>query len=144
MPLMHMIQKPRRRAPFALAFLGLWFAACGSDPPPPYVGTQADLIGVGATCRTDADCFRPEGSVQNCLTEFKGGYCGLKGCTVSTDCPAGSGCVTYSGSTYCFRRCKDKAECNLNRPQADESNCSSNINFVEGNATDKPCVPPSG
>ena len=130
----------------ALCFGGLiacWMAACGNDPPP-YYGTQADLIGVGAACKTDADCLHTEAGVQHCLTEFKGGYCGLKGCTASTDCPAGSGCVNYNSGTYCFRRCADKSECNLNRTPDVESNCSSNIDFVEGKTSDKPCIPPSG
>jgi len=123
---------------------GLWLFSCGGDDPPPYYGTQADLIGVGAPCKVQADCLQTEAGVQNCLTEFKGGYCGLKGCTTSADCPAGSGCVTYNAATYCFRRCKEKTECNLNRPLDIESNCSSNVDFVEGKTGDKPCVPPSG
>lgn len=131
------------RALARLVPIGLWLAACGSDPPP-YNGTQADLIGVGAICKVDIDCLQTDAAHQQCLTEFKGGYCGLKGCTTSADCPAGSGCVTYNGATYCFRRCKEKAECNLNRPLELESNCSSNIDFVEGKAGDKPCIPPSG
>jgi hypothetical protein len=32
----------------------------------------------------------------------------------------------------------------LNRSIDDESNCSSNIDFVEGKTGDKPCIPPSG
>jgi hypothetical protein len=139
-----MADDSRMRTFGRLISLGLCLAACGGhDPPPPY-GTQADLIGVGAACRANTDCFQTEGGAQQCLTEFKGGYCGLKGCTTSADCPAGSGCVSYNGATYCFRRCKEKAECNLNRSIDVESNCSSNIDFVEGKASDKPCIPPSG
>jgi len=131
------------RTPFCFFLLGLSTIACGNDNPP-YVGTPADLIGVGAQCKTDADCLRTEAGVQHCLTEFKGGYCGLKGCTKSADCPAGSGCVTYStGTTYCFRICTDKSECNLNRTPDIESNCSSNVNFVDGKPGTKACVPPS-
>jgi hypothetical protein len=131
------------RALARLVPIGLWLAACGDDPPP-YPGTQADLIGVGAACKVNTDCLQADAAPQQCLTEFKGGYCGLKGCTTSADCPAGSGCVTYNGTTYCFRRCKEKAECNLNRALDVESNCSANIDFVEGKAGDKPCIPPSG
>jgi hypothetical protein len=127
-----------------LSLLGLSIGGCGDDNPPPYTGTPADLVGVGAVCKTDTDCLHTDAGVQHCLTEFKGGYCGLKGCTASADCPAGSGCVNYNGATYCFRRCADKSECNLNRPVDLESNCSSNVDFVEGKSSDKPCVPPSG
>ena len=123
---------------------GFWMAACGGSDPPPYVGTQADLIGVGAACKVNTDCLQSDAAPQQCLTEFKGGYCGLKGCTTSADCPAGSGCVTYNSATYCFRRCKEKVECNLNRSVDVESNCSANIDFVEGKTGDKPCIPPSG
>lgn len=115
--------------------------ACGNDPPP-YYGTQADLIGVGAACKSDADCFHTEAGVQNCLTEFKGGYCGLKGCTKSTECPAGSGCANYNGASYCFRECAEKTDCNLNRTPDIESNCSSNVDFVDKSG--KVCVPPNG
>jgi hypothetical protein len=131
------------RALLILTAFGLEFVACGNDNPPPY-GTPADMIGVGAACRTDADCLHTEAGVQHCLTEFKGGYCGLKGCATSADCPAGSGCVIQGSTTYCFRQCADKSECNLNRTPDEESNCSSSVAFVDGKVGGKACVPPSG
>jgi hypothetical protein len=116
----------------ALAALG----ACGDDDDG---GTAADKIGVGAECTANADCL--EG--QQCLTKFKGGYCGLENCAADLDCPNGSACVTYEGANYCFRICKDKPDCNRNRPTL-PSNCSSSINFVEAKTNVKACLPPSG
>ena len=61
-----------------------------------------------------------------------------------SDCPAGSACVTFEGSNYCFLVCADKPECNRYRPVEDESNCSANLEFLEDRAGRKVCVPPSG
>jgi hypothetical protein len=102
---------------------------------------EANQKGVGASCSTDKDCQ----SGQTCLN-FKGGYCGVKGCFHDTDCPTGSACVAYvDGSNYCFLTCVEKIDCNQNRPAEYESNCSSNVTFVDGKQGDrKACVPPSG
>lgn len=106
----------------------------GGDP-----GTEADRVGVGAECVDDVDCPEP----LLCLKQFKGGYCGLADCAGDADCPSGSACVTHEdNSNYCFRICADKAECNLNRSLENESNCSSNITFVDA-GNHKACVPPS-
>ena len=103
---------------------------------------EAATRGVGAACVNSDECSE-EG--QRCLTQFKGGYCGISDCTADLDCPEGSRCVTHSDSTnYCFLICKEKFECNEHRSLEQESNCSSNITFVEGKQTDKACVPPSG
>lgn len=116
-------------------------SACGGDGSS---GTAADRIGVGAQCAKDSDCLQTGTIVQTCLTEFKGGYCGLKGCTGNAGCPGGSACVTHdNGQNYCFRICADKAECNLNRTADLASNCSSNVDFVDGKSALKACVPPS-
>ncbi len=116
-----------------LAFLGT--VGCGNS---------ADELGVAGECATTEDCD-PDGDLgMTCLTGFTGGYCGLTGCTVNTDCPDPSICVTHTdGTNYCFRTCTDKSECNANRSAANEANCSSNISRVEG-GTEKACVPPSG
>jgi hypothetical protein len=109
--------------------------------------TEADLVGVGAECTTDAECLQPEddaGPVQECLTQFKGGYCGIEDCASNEDCPEGSVCVDHEDAEYCFRRCNDKSECNVNRSPEVESNCSANIEFVDDTTTGKACVPPSG
>lgn len=125
---------------FFLPILAL-FVACGP-------GNEADKVGVGAECSVAADCpvimcdTEPCPDLQ-CLTQFAGGYCGLTACTADADCPMGSACVTHTDSmNYCFRLCVDKAECNLNRSPAVESNCSANVDFVEPQSA-KACVPPS-
>jgi hypothetical protein len=119
-----------------LATLG----ACGDDDDGR--GTEADYYGVGASCQNDDQC-RDEGQV--CLP-FKDGYCGIEGCTADEDCPQGSACVIYDdGNNYCFLLCRDKPDCNLNRPLDGESNCVSSITYVEGDAGHgKACEPPSG
>ena len=117
--------------------LALWLPSCGDDDPP---GTEADRLGVGAECASDELCL--EG--QTCL-EFKGGYCGLAGCTDAASCPNGSACVRHDdGNTYCFRLCVNKAEYNINRSVDNEANCSSNVEFVDPGVHAKACVPPSG
>jgi hypothetical protein len=123
------------------AALAAAFAGCGRD------GTEADRIGVAAECTSSDDCLF---EIQlECLTDFKGGYCGLADCEAHADCPVGSACVAHTdGFNYCFRQCDEKWECNRNRTRENESNCSSNITFVEP-LTDtlhgrRACVPPSG
>ncbi|HEX6245584.1 MAG TPA: hypothetical protein VFZ61_31890 [Polyangiales bacterium] len=110
-------------------------------------GTEADRLGVGAECRSSDDCLQQgDGGVNlTCLTQFKGGYCGLQGCSGNDDCPDQSACVLHDdGNRYCFRSCSDKPECNANRSPANESNCSSNVSYVDDDTRGKACVPPSG
>src|SRR4051812_32979386 len=81
----------------------LWTAAlaCG--------GKAADRFLIGAECSDAGQC---QNAALTCLSEFKGGYCGAKGCTQDSDCLEGSLCVSYQGASYCFRACVDKPECN--------------------------------
>jgi hypothetical protein len=117
----------------ALLVLGFTFVACGDE-------SEADRRGVGASC-TDSDDCTEEG--QRCLA-FKGGYCGVMGCTTDTGCPDGSLCVAHTdGQNYCFLVCDSKADCNRNRSVDIEANCSSSISFAD-QGTGKACVPPSG
>jgi hypothetical protein len=102
-------------------------------------GNAADNLGVGAECTSEDQCLE----ALTCLKNFKGGYCGLSGCTADAECPEGSLCVTEGGTNYCFRGCEDKSQCNVNRTVDNESNCSSNITRV-GTNTFKACVPPTG
>lgn len=116
---------------FCVMGLTMGLAACGNE---------SDNLGVGAQCSSNDDC----GEEQQCLTGFKGGYCGLTGCKADGDCPESSRCVTHTdGKNYCFRSCADKAECNANRDADNESNCSSNVTFADGSKSGKACVPPS-
>jgi hypothetical protein len=110
--------------------------------------TEADRIGVGAQCDDAAECESADEDINlECLTQFTGGYCGLEGCEGDADCPEGSACVTHGDgggeSNYCFRLCQDKPECNRNRDEANWSNCSANVVFVDGKQDRKACVPPS-
>jgi hypothetical protein len=115
------------------AALLLGGAGCGND---------ADDLGVGAQCTMNTDCNTDLN--QTCLS-FKGGYCGMSGCTGDADCPDKSACIAHTdGTNYCFRVCRDKPECNANRAPENESNCSSSVTFVDGAMGRKACVPPSG
>ncbi len=107
-------------------------------------GTEADRLGVGAECSTHDDC--DDTTDQQCLSTFKGGYCGIENCVDDDDCPNASACVAHGdGIHYCFRTCTDKAECNENRSPDQEANCSANVTFVEvQDESIKACVPPSG
>ena len=108
--------------------------------------TEADRLGVGAECASDADCLREGDAGVNlrCLTQFKGGYCGLEDCDGNEDCPEQSACVAHEdGRRYCFRSCVDKPECNVHRGTDDASNCSANVTYVDEDTRAKACVPPS-
>lgn len=113
-------------------------AACDRDPNE----ANAQLIGGQCATLTDCDDGNDETPPLDCILDFKGGYCGREGCTHDIDCPEGSICVSYEGSTYCFLVCLYKEECNYNRSYENESNCSSNVDPVDG-GNDKVCVPPS-
>ncbi len=135
-------------ATIALAALSFLFIGCGDDDDGDH-DTEADAYGVGAQCNDDLDCEEEnEGDTDaeielTCLTQFAGGYCGLDDCQGNEDCPDAAACVAHTdGMNYCFRRCLDKSECNANRDPDVESNCSSNIEFVEP-TSGKACVPPS-
>lgn len=119
-----------------LVCLGLGVLGCGEDEQ-----SEADRLGVGAQCSSNDECTE-EG--QSCLTQFKGGYCGVQGCDGDAACPEGSACVSHEGANYCFLVCGTKSECNANRDAANEANCSSSAEFVEEAKGRKACVPPSG
>ena len=104
---------------------------------------NADELGVGAECAVADDCNQ-DGIAQQCLQQFKGGYCGVTGCASNADCPTDSACVTHDdGQNYCFRTCQSKDECNANRAVDNEANCSSSVDFTDGDMGYKACVPPS-
>jgi hypothetical protein len=103
-------------------------------------GNDADALGIGAACTSADTC----GENQQCLTEFKGGYCGSIGCNSSSDCPSSSACVIHTNAkNYCFRTCVEKVDCNANRSVEAESNCVSSVVFASGKKEGKVCVPPS-
>jgi len=103
-------------------------------------GNDADDLGVGAECSSVDEC----GEGQSCLTEFKGGYCGLRDCQHDVDCPDGSACITHTDSVnYCFLICGTKDQCNEHRDADNEANCSSSVDFIDGANDRKACIPPS-
>lgn len=111
--------------------------ACDDDDGP----SEAIRSGVGDACDMTDECVHDD---QECLTEFKGGYCGRRDCVNDADCPEGSACVIHGGSNYCFLICVDKPDCNVRRDPDDESNCSGSADFVDDSLNRKACVPPSG
>ena len=118
---------------------------CAEEEEP----VEADRIGVGAQCLNTDQCESyadTDGAdvPLSCLSQFKGGYCGIIDCINHDDCPEGSGCVRHDdGFRYCFRLCTDKGECNVNRSADNEANCSANVTWV-GDDLGKACVPPEG
>ena len=120
------------RTRFFIVTVVLFLGAC----------SNADSLGVGAQCAKTSECNTK--LKEACLTQFKGGYCGLAGCTHDSDCPTDSACIMHTdGTNYCFRTCATKDECNANRDPANEANCSSNVTFVDAQNNRKACVPPS-
>lgn len=113
---------------------GMLIAGCGGS------GTEAEKRGIGATCTPPPNGNCVEGL--SCLA-FKGGYCGLIGCTNDAGCPAGSACVQHNTANYCFLVCNDKPDCNRNRTLDNEANCVANAVLVEPGKSTKVCVPPS-
>ena len=70
---------------FALC-VGLF--ACGDDDG------EADFLGVGAECTATDECNVDND--QECLSEFAGGYCGIRDCQSDLDCPEDAGCVAHT------------------------------------------------
>src|SRR5687768_7882836 len=113
------------------ASLLLSLAACGDS---------ATDRGVGSECATSDDCTE-EG--QTCLA-FRGGYCGLTGCTMDEDCPVGAACMMRGDAiNSCSRTYAVKHDCNANGTEATEATCSSTAMCVEGAMGRKACTPPS-
>jgi hypothetical protein len=124
-----------RNLGLALSLLLFFPVACNDD-------NEADRLGVGAECTATDEC--DQDTDQICLTEFAGGYCGIRDCLSDDDCPSASACIAHDdGTNYCFRVCLDKSECNVNRTVDVESNCSANVVFTDGAQGRKACVPPS-
>ena len=104
--------------------------------------SEAQRRGVGAACDATHECTE---TGQSCLTQFKGGYCGVAACTEDANCPPGSACVTHDdGMNYCFLVCNVKTDCNRSRAVDVEANCSSTAVLVEEPKDRKICSPPTG
>lgn len=135
--------RKKRICLLAIAIFGFSFLSCSDDKS----GTEADRVGIAGECSASEDCAQDVDSLQ-CLTGFKGGYCGLAGCTENANCPIGSVCVLENGSSFCFRTCADKNECNPNRSAANEANCSGSFDLMKADdqmpvGLAKVCIPPS-
>ena len=124
-----------RAATLSLALFAPLFAlSCGSG---------SDALGVAAECASDEECQAQGVDTLSCLTQFRGGYCGLAGCAANADCPEDAICVTHTDQqNYCFKVCGDKSECNTHRSVDNEANCSANIVRVEAGSA-RACIPPS-
>ncbi len=121
---------------YPLLLAAFFMTGCDDDQ-----GSDAIRLGVGAECNVNAECAT-EGT--ECLTQFRGGYCGLSPCDANQDCPSGSLCVVHDdGAHYCFLSCVTKSDCNGSRSIENESNCTSSVVFVEPTES-RACVPPSG
>jgi hypothetical protein len=124
----------KRMAVVCQLALAVFAVSCGD-------GTEAQRRGVGAACTKNEDCTE---TGQSCLMQFKGGYCGITGCTMDENCPAGSACVTHDdGTNYCFLVCSVKPDCNVSRGIDEEANCSSTAVLLEEPKDRKVCSPPS-
>lgn len=129
----------RVRLWFVVLVLLMSMSSCGDDDDGGL--SQAQQQGVGDACSRNSDCVA---TAPECLTNFKGGYCGISDCEDDLDCPSGSACIAHDDNVnYCFLVCRDKIDCNYFRPVDSESNCSSNVDFVDGRNGAKACVPPS-
>ena len=81
---------------------------------------------------------------QSCLTQFKGGYCGVAGVHGGRGVPARLRVRTHDdGMNYCFLICNVKADCNRSRGADVEANCSSTAVLLEAPKDRKVCSPPS-
>ncbi|MCA9709600.1 MAG: hypothetical protein KDK70_27425 [Myxococcales bacterium] len=130
--------------------LGATLAVGLGCPHEPEEGNEADHVGVAAQCQVDADCeYDPDTDGEpfelRCLTNFKGGYCGVVDCASHDDCPDGSACVfDDSGQNYCFRLCESDADCNQQRPSEVAATCSSSVRFAGSQdlSDARACIPP--
>jgi hypothetical protein len=88
-----------------LAAVAALAAACSGAGGTMDAGTDAGsgTGAIGAACIGNGDCE----STLFCSTDDPGGQC-LKGCTVASDCPAGSVC-TDEGK--CYKSCMVAADC---------------------------------
>jgi hypothetical protein len=120
----------------AVLIPALLLSACGEE------SANEQLIGGQCASATDCDDSNDDTPPLECLTEFKGGYCGRRDCVQDSDCPDGSLCAQLEAVNYCFLVCTVKEQCNQNRLVDNEANCSSSVDPV-GGGEQKLCIPPS-
>ena len=119
--------------------------ACGGDDDSGTPTSEAARRGVGSACKADTDCTE---AGQVCLTDFKGGMCGIADCTMTSECPTGSVCVGDPdlARNFCLLVCIDKPDCNVHRSIDEEANCTSTLNQIDAKTGMDPkvCQPPVG
>jgi hypothetical protein len=93
--------------------------------------------GVGAACAGDDDCD-PD---LECVGDFDGGYCGRRDCTSNAECPGASLCVEIDDRSYCVRTCDHESDCGFCRHPDVAAACTTDVTYVEGDATVPVCVP---
>ena len=120
-------------------------AGCGGDD-----STEADRIGVGAECTVDSSADPPstcpvvEMDIQlDCLTQFKGGYCGLEGCTGDVTARRGRPASPMTTARTTASEFVRTSRIATNRSVENESNCVGSITFVDDRNERKACEPPS-
>ena len=118
--------------PLVIAVLTL---GCGDG------GTEAQRRGVGAACDDTHECTE---TGQACLTQFKGGYCGVAKLHDGRDLSAGLR-VRHARRRDELLLPGLQREGGLNRSRAVdvEANCSSTAVLVEDPKDRKVCSPPS-
>ena len=64
---------------------------------------------VGAPCQSNASCARGE----QCILEFKAGYCARFDCSAKNPCDLGAKCVEIEGEnfTVCLKKCSQSSDC---------------------------------
>jgi hypothetical protein len=94
--------------------------------------------GIGADCGDANDCS----SDLECLSAFRGGYCGLSGCLVNDDCPDDALCVVASnGENHCYKPCSTASDCSFCRRDGLLGACTADVSFAEDGTTGSVCVP---
>jgi hypothetical protein len=92
---------------------------------------------IGESCSETADCA-PD---LECVTNFGGGYCTLRGCSAENPCPGESLCVTRDDENYCFRPCARASDCTYCRDSDASVSCTDDVTFAMDGATGSVCVP---
>ncbi|HEX2879439.1 MAG TPA: hypothetical protein VHO25_07870 [Polyangiaceae bacterium] len=93
--------------------------------------------GVGADCSSDTDCNGLE-----CISDFRGGYCGRRDCTSNDDCPGDTSCVVAAdGHNYCLKNCGADSDCSFCRHDGVFASCSTDVDFIDAGMSTAVCLP---
>ena len=92
----------------------------------------------GDTCTIYSDC---KGRM-DCLTDFKEGYCAMRGCSKDSPCPDGSACVELNAGSACLKSCKTDGDCNTGN--INDRTCSKLHSAISDGDKESVCVVGSG